>query len=136
MSTGRAGPGWALEPVWFIHVELGPDDHGLYDLIAADLPLAYGLSYSGVALEGAEGLQRYRSKEGSIMGRSYVPHRRAVRVLSFSIPRNDAVLSQVMTLVHHYHSYEEPVIYAFDGLASRAQPRDAAPSPFKWWTRV
>jgi hypothetical protein len=88
-----------------------------------------------VALETSEGVQFFRPIKGSHVGEGEKTVTMPVRVLSFSIPRDDALLIATMEAIHHAHSYEEPVIYIKESMASRAIYSESRDNPNRWWNR-
>ncbi len=123
-----------LEPVWVIHVELGPEDDDHLRLALCDeVRLAYG-DYDHVSLETATGMQSFRGAEGTASGPMETATSRQVRVLSFSIKKDRQLLDAAMNVIHRLHSYEEPVIYVQDAFASRSLP-EKRQNEKKWWMK-
>ncbi|MEM8798120.1 MAG: hypothetical protein AAGE61_21320, partial [Pseudomonadota bacterium] len=61
-------PSCWLEPVWLIHIELGPEDDERIRLALCDeIGLSYG-DYDHVAFESATGTQFHRGSEGTASG--------------------------------------------------------------------
>jgi hypothetical protein len=56
-----------------------------------------------------------------------------VRVLSFSIVRDEELLKSALEAIHNAHSYEEPVIYITESMASRAEYSESRDNPNRWW---
>jgi hypothetical protein len=124
-----------LEPVWFIHVELaGRDDERVREAVTVAVGLFYG-SYDRVALETSEGLQFFHPIKGSHVGEIDKTVAMPVRVLSFSILRDNALLKAALEAIHHAHSYQEPVIYVTESMASRAIYSESCDNPNRWWNR-
>ena len=121
-----------LEPVWVIHVELGPEDDDRLRLALCDeVRLSYG-DYDHVSFEAAIGTQFFRGAEGTASGHMETATRRQVRVLSFSITKDRHLLDAAMSVIHRLHSYEEPVICVQDAFASRSIS-DGRENENKWW---
>jgi len=121
-----------LEPVWVVHVELGPEDDDRIRLALCDeVRLAYG-NYDHVSFEAAIGTQFFRGAEGTASGPMDTATSRQVRVMSFSIAKDRHLLDAAMSVIHRLHSYEEPVIYVRDAFASRSFP-DGHEHENKWW---
>jgi hypothetical protein len=122
-----------MEPVWVIHVELGPeDDDRVRQALSSALTLGYG-AYDHVCFESANGTQFFRGSKGTVSGPMETATSRRVRALSFSIPQDRQTLDTAMTIIHRQHSYEEPVIYVQSAFASRARPGGQG-NANKWWT--
>ncbi|WP_299752792.1 hypothetical protein [uncultured Tateyamaria sp.] len=123
-----------LEPVWVIHVELGPEDDERIRLVLCDeVRLAYG-DYDQVSFETATGTQFFRGAQGTASGPMETATSRQVRVLSFSITKDRRLLDAAMRIIHRLHSYEEPVIYVQDAFASRSLP-EKRQNENKWWMK-
>ena len=121
-----------LEPVWVVHVELGPEDGDRIRLaLCNEVRLAYG-DYDHVSFEAAVGTQFFRGAEGTASGPTEAANSRPVRVLSFSITKDQHMLDTAMSVIHRLHSYEEPVVYVQDALASRSLPENRE-NENKWW---
>ncbi len=124
-----------LVKVWRIWIELGPeDDDAVRNALNAEVGLFYG-AYDHVSFESADGTQFFRGRSGTASGEMDVSTSRSVRMLSFSIPRDDATLGIVLNLIHRLHSYEEPVVYIQDASATCARPTTSKDNPRKWWNR-
>ena len=118
-----------LEPVWLVWVELAArDDARVREAVAGAVGLAYG-AFDRVAFESAPGLQFFHPREGSKPGALEETVEMPARVLSFSIPREPARLAAAIEAIRHTHSYQEPVIYVREALASRADLRDGPRQP-------
>lgn len=123
-----------LEPIWVIHVELGPEDDERIRLALCDeVRLAYG-DYDHVSFETATGTQFFRGALDTASGLMETATSRQVRVLSFSITKNRQLLDAAMSVIHRLHSYEEPVIYVQDAFASRSLP-EKRQNENKWWMK-
>ncbi|MCG7521503.1 hypothetical protein [Ruegeria sp. Ofav3-42] len=121
-----------LEPVWVIHVELGPeDDDCIRQALCDEVRLTYG-DYDHVSLETAIGTQFFRGAESTASGPMESATSRQARVLSFSITKDSDLLDAAMSVIHRLHSYEEPVIYVQDAFASRSLP-EKRENENKWW---
>jgi hypothetical protein len=124
-----------LEPVWFIHVELAArDDARVREAVTEAVGLFYG-SYDRVALETSEGVQFFHPIKGSHVGEGEKTVMMPVRVLSFSIERDEAMLKTALDAIHNAHSYQEPVIYITNSMASRATYSEGRENPNRWWNR-
>jgi hypothetical protein len=124
-----------LEPVWFFHVELAArDDARVREAVTQAVSLHYG-SYDRVALETSDGVQFFHPVKGSHVGEIDKTITMPVRVLSFSIPRDNALLKSALEAIHDAHSYQEPVIYITESMASRAIYSESRDNPNRWWNR-
>ena len=122
-----------LEPVFTIRVELGPeDDDRIRWELSEKIGLAYG-DYDHVSLETAAGVQYFRGRLGTASGTMEKATSRQVRALMFSIPREESVLKSSLEIIHHLHSYEEPVVYVTEAFATRAKTDAQDSNPHKWW---
>jgi len=55
--------------------------------------------------------------------------------VSFSIPKDPAVLDKAIAAIRLAHPYEEPVVNVRDGWASRARGKGDEDNPHRWWNR-
>jgi hypothetical protein len=124
-----------LEPVWYVHVELAArDDARVREAVTEAVGLFYG-SYDRVALETSEGVQFFHPIKGSQVGEGENTITMPVRVLSFSIVRDEGLLKAALEAILHAHSYQEPVIYITESMASRAVYSESRDNPNRWWNR-
>jgi hypothetical protein len=125
----------SLFPVWHVAVELTDRDlvH-VRTAVAEAAGLDYG-NYDGVCFETASGTQYFRPLAGSQGGAHAEAIGLPVRVLTFSIPREEQLLAKVIDAIVDVHSYEEPVIYVSEALATRAITEAARDNPNRWWNR-
>jgi len=124
-----------FEDVWFVWVELGAlDDARVREAVAQAVGLAYG-AYDNVAFESGTGAQFYRPRPGAVTPSSAQVVQTPARTLTFSLPRDEATLRAAIGAIRAAHSYEEPVIYAFAGLAARARTGLDRENPNRWWNR-
>jgi hypothetical protein len=124
-----------LELVWYVHVELAArDDARVREAVIEAVDLFYG-SYDRVALETSEGVQFFHPITGSHVGEGENTISMPVRVLSFSIVRDEGLLKAALEAIHHAHSYQEPVIYVTESMASRAIYSESRDNPNRWWNR-
>jgi hypothetical protein len=124
-----------FEPVWVVRVELATrDDARVREAVTAAVGLRYG-DYEGVAFESATGMQFFSPLAGSVVGDIDRTIEMPARVLSFSVPRDPAVLAAAVEAVRHSQSYEVPVITVQEVLACRADDSDQRDNPNRWWNR-
>ncbi|WP_119273025.1 hypothetical protein [Taklimakanibacter deserti] len=125
----------ALEPVWFVWVELTEkDDARIRESLTEAVGLNYG-SYDRVALESAFGTCFFRPQEGAKSGKRESTSKVPVRVLTFSLPKDPEMLGKAIEAVRHAHTLEEPVIYVIEGFATRADYASDRSNPNRWWNR-
>ncbi|MFN4140713.1 hypothetical protein [Aestuariivirga sp.] len=136
MSTLRVSPRKAsLCPVWHVAVELTERDSvKVRNAVVEVAGLCYG-NYDGVCFETAAGIQYFRPLSGSQGGEQAETVGLPVRVLTFSIPRDEELLSKVIDAIVDVHSYEEPVIHISEAMATRAATEAGKDNPNRWWNR-
>jgi hypothetical protein len=124
-----------LEPVWFVYVEVPDRDvTTVREAVGAAVRLEYG-RYDSVCFEGPGGMQYFRPMAGSRGGEDPDVVALPLRTLTFSIPREPELLARAVDAVMCAHSYEEPVIYITEALATRGRAGTSADNPNKWWNR-
>ena len=128
------GKTYRLERAYLVtvHVPNADVDKVLAAAVAA-VGLDYG-KYNQVAYLDAPGLEQYRPREGSKAGAQVATGRAPTTSVSFSVPRDSAVLRNALNAVHTAHSYEEPVIYISEVWRTRATDPDNS-NPNRWWNR-
>ena len=128
------GKSWRLERAWLVsmHVPSADVDKVLAAAVAA-VGLEYG-KYDQVAYIDAPGLEQFRPLEGSKAGAQAAAGRAPTTNVTFSIPRDPAVLQKALDAICAAHSYEEPVIYVSEVWRTRATNPDD-PNPNRWWNR-
>jgi hypothetical protein len=96
-------------------------------------PLALG-RYDKNVFQSAAGIEHYRPLDGAAAGaESDVRARPGVVELSFQLPRDQALLTQIVEAIFQIHSYQEPVIVVREVLASRSKGLDDKDNPNRWW---
>lgn len=95
--------------------------------------LDYG-RYDQVAFIDAAGSEQFRPLEGSKAGPQPQAGRAPTTKVSFSVPRDPAVLKTALDAIHKAHSYEEPVVYVHEVWRTRHSGGDDG-NPSKWWNR-
>lgn len=97
-------------------------------------PLAQGLRYDSNAYQSADGVERYRPREGAVAGvEENVRLRPGVVRISFELPDDQDVLAGVVEAIFNVHSYQEPVIRVHHILSSRSRGLDDRDNPHRWW---
>ena len=97
-------------------------------------PLAQGLKYNSNAYQSAEGVERYRPRQGAAAGaEENVRMRPGIVRVSFELPDDQDVLARVVETIFQVHSYQEPVIRVHHTLSSRSRGLDDRDNPYRWW---
>lgn len=129
-----AGTFW-LEPVYLIDANIPTEDvDAVLNSVTEAVSLAYG-RYDQVAFISSPGIEQFRSLEGSRAGRQESVRRVPTSRVSFSIPKDPAVLDKAIAAIRLAHPYEEPVVNVRDGWASRARGEGDEDNPHRWWNR-
>jgi hypothetical protein len=102
--------------------------------VADAIGLNYG-SYDRVAFESAYGTCFFRPRQGAISGEREKTSEIPVRVLTFSLPRNAEMLGRAIEAIRYADALEEPAIYVFEALATRADYSTDRSNPNRWWNR-
>ena len=96
-------------------------------------PLTVG-RYDRNVFQSAAGIEHYRPLDGAAAGaESEVRARPGIVELSFQLPKEQALLAQIVEAIFQTHSYQEPVIVVRDILASRSKGLDDKNNPHRWW---
>ena len=98
------------------------------------VPLKYG-RYEKVAFRHNAGTQQFKPLEGSCSGET------ALQVVScdevsFTLPKDDGILRDVIEAIFGTHPYEEPVIQIQEILSTRFKYESGRDNPNKWWNRA
>jgi len=97
-------------------------------------PLAQGLKYDSNAFQSADGVERYRPRQGAAAGpEENVRMRPGVVRISFELPDDQDVLARVVETIFQVHCYQEPVIRVQHTLSSRSRGLDDRDNPHRWW---
>ena len=125
----------SLIPVWFVRVELAQrDDQRVRESVANAVALEYG-AYNRVAFESSAGVQFFCPQQDSQSGDIQRTVEMPTRILTFSIVKQTDKLAMAIEAIRETHSYEEPVIYISEGMASRADYSADRDNPNRWWNR-
>ncbi len=95
--------------------------------------LKYG-RYEQVAFRYNSGTQQFKPLEGSKSGETeliYVPSDE----VSFTVPKENNSIRQVVEAIFESHPYEEPVILISEIMSTRFKYNIASDNPNKWWNR-
>jgi hypothetical protein len=138
LSSYQAESG-TFVPVWTLEVQTLPEDTDrILDAVMAVHPLGYG-RYQRNASISATGRETAQPMEDSTTT-SHVDGFEAGATetypmveLKISLPRDLAVLEQVMDAILQVHHYEEPVIFLREDWASRANYDPNSANPNRWW---
>lgn len=97
-------------------------------------PLAQGLMYDSNAFQSADGIERYRPRQGAVAGaEENVRLRPGVKRISFELPDDQDVLARVVEAIFQVHCYQEPVIRVHPILSCRSRGLDDSDNPYRWW---
>lgn len=132
--AGVSGAHYRMEPAWLVSIHVPSEDADkVLAAAAAAVGLEYG-KYDHVAYLDAPGLEQFRPLDGSKAGQQSAPGRMPTTNVSFSLPRDPAVLKKALDAVYGAHSYEEPVIYVSEVWRSRSTSPDDK-NPNRWWNK-
>jgi hypothetical protein len=93
-------------------------------------------NYDRNAFETHVGTEHYRPLTGAAAGAEDETRRRpGVAEVKFQLPRDQALLEQVVEAIFAVHSYEEPVILVQEVLASRSLGLPDKDNPHRWWNQ-
>jgi hypothetical protein len=128
------GETYRVEPAYYVacHVPNAEVDKVL-QAVAAAVKLEYG-KYDQVAFIDAPGMEQFRPMADSKAGDQPSAGRAPTTNVSFSVPRDVAVLKKALDAIHQVHSYEEPVVYVQEVWRTRHTGGDDK-NPNKWWNR-
>lgn len=128
------GETYRVEPAYYVecHVPNAEVDKVLR-AVAEAVKLEYG-RYDQVAFIDAPGLEQFRPIEGSKAGVQPSAGREPTTNVSFSVPRDVAVLKTALDAIHQVHSYQEPVVYIHEVWRTRNTGGDDK-NPNKWWNQ-
>lgn len=132
--AGVTGAAYRMEPAWLVSIHVPSEDADkVLAAAAAAVGLEYG-KYDQVAYLDAPGLEQYRPLAGSKAGQQAAPERTPTTNVSFSLPRDPALLKKALDAVYGAHSYEEPVICVSEVWRSRSTNPDEK-NPNRWWNK-
>lgn len=126
----------AMEPLWQVAYQAPQEDADrIFDEITQAVPLKHGKTDRN-AYQARGGVEIYRPLEGTPTGaEDEVRHRPNVDEVRFFIPRDTAVLDQVIEAIYEVSSYYEPVITVQDVLRSTCKGLDDKNNPHRWWNK-
>ena len=103
------------------------------DAVIGCSSLEYG-NYEHVAFRHTPGTQQFKPKVGSSSG-ALEKVCIACEEVSFTLPKDEDVLRQVIEAIFEVHPYEEPVIQIQEILTTRYKYGSDSDNPNKWWNR-
>lgn len=138
LSTYKATSG-RFEPVWTLEIQtLLEDTDRILDAVMAVTPLSYG-RYQRNASISAPGQETAQPEPGSTTHThvdDFTPgstETYPMVELKLSVPRDTALLAQVMEAILAVHHYEEPVIFLREDWSHRAAYDPNRENPHRWW---
>lgn len=123
-----------LEPHYLVSVQApAADVPRIVEAVTSLTPLAIG-NYDSNVFQSADGVERYRPRDGAAAGaETDIRVRPGVVELSFQLPGDPDLLQQIAEAIYGVHSYQEPVIVVSEVLASRTKGLDDRANPHRWW---
>jgi hypothetical protein len=124
----------SVKKLYLISVQAPPDDIARLLKSVVDIdPLAMG-KYDSNAFASAGGTEIYRPREGAVAGvEDEVRHRPGICEISFQIEPDQQKLEAIVEALFQVHSYQEPVIFIREIIASRSKGLDDKDNPHRWW---
>ncbi len=137
LETGFDTRPITMEPLWLIAYQAPAEDvDRIFDAIIKVAPLVQGKTDRN-AYRTASGFEYYRPMAGTPTGAEENTRRRpGVDEVRFFLPRDTAVLDQVIEAIYAVHSYYEPVITVQDVLRSTCKGLDDQDNPHRWWNKA
>ncbi len=126
-----------MEPLWLVSFQAPDEDvDRIFERITDVAPLEQGNTDKN-AYRAPGGIEYYRPREGTPTGaEDEVRKRPGVDEVRFFLPRDGALLDQVIEAIYEVHSYYEPVIVVQEVLRSRCKGLDDKDNPHRWWNKV
>lgn len=106
-----------MAKVCVVRTEPGPEEDRVRFAIIRETSLAFE-DYDHVAFESSSGTQYFRAYENTASGAMDTVAFRHLRVLSFSISRDEHALKTISDLIQRFHSHQEPVSYICEAYAT------------------
>mgnify|MGYP002713125266 CR=1 FL=1 len=106
----------------------------LLEVLGREIGLVQG-SYDNCAYVTGQGQQRFRGREGAHSGPEDAVQSTASVEISFSIPRDMAVLRKVFSVTYQHHVHEEPTIRVQEAWGGRAKDMANKDNPNRYWNR-
>ena len=123
-----------LEPFLLVSLQAPEADvERIMTAVGRLAPLAIG-RYDRNVFQSAAGIEYYRPLEGAAAGAEGETRRRpGIVELSFQLPMDETLLSEIVESIFQVHSYQEPLIVVREVLASRSKGLDDRDNPHRWW---
>lgn len=123
-----------MEPMLLVRFQAPEEDvDRIMAAVSALTPLIVG-SYDNNAFQSGGGIERYRPLPGAAAGaETGIRKRPGVVDVSFRLPVDQTLLSDVVEAIFQVHSYQEPFIAVEQILASRSKGLDDSKNPHRWW---
>jgi len=136
MKTGFDTRPITMEPLWLVAFQAPVEDvDRIFDEIIKVTPLVHGKT-DRTAYRTGSGHEYYRPLEGTPTGAEDDTRRRpGVDEVRFFLPRDSAVLNDVIEAIYAVHGYYEPVITVQDVLRSLTKGLDDQDNPHRWWNK-
>lgn len=137
LNTGFDTRPIRMEPLWLVAYQAPAEDvDRIFDEIIKVAPLVHGKT-DRTAYRSANGYEYYRPLEGTPTGPETETRRRpGVDEVRFFLPRDPAVLDQVIEAIYAVCSYYESVITVQDVLRSQTKGLDDQDNPHRWWNKT
>ena len=125
-----------METVWQVAFQAPTEDiDRVFEAVAAVAGLEHGRTDRN-GYRAASGYEYYRPLEGTPTGAETETRKRPdVEEMRFFIPRDEALLNNVIEAIYEVHSYYEPVITVVEALRSCCKGLDDSDNPHRWWNK-
>ncbi len=136
LQNGFATHPITMTPLWLVAYQAPAEDvDRIFDEIVKSVPLEHGKTDRN-AYRARGGVEYYRPRAGTPTGaEDDLRQRPNVDEVRFFIPRDTAVLEQVITAIYDVCSYYEPVITVQEVLRSTCNGLDDSQNPHRWWNK-
>ena len=125
-----------MQPLWQVAFIAPIEDiDRVFDAVTKVAPLVQGNTDKN-GYRSASGQEYYRPGEGTPTGAEVEIRKRPdVDKMTFYIPRDEALLNQIIEAIYQVHSYYEPVITVQEVLRSECKGLDDSENPHRWWNK-
>lgn len=124
----------AIVHEYHVRVQIPTDEVStVLEAIIKVSPLRYG-NYEQVAYRCSAGTLQFKPLEGSKPGDDDLIHIPCDE-LSFTVPKNDKMITSVIEAIYQNHPYEEPVIIIQEVMSTRFKYGQTNDDQNKWWNR-
>ena len=136
LQTGFSTRAIHMRPFWKLSFQAPVEDiDRIFERIAEITPLAQGKTDKN-GYRSATGYEYYRPREGTPTGAEDELRRRpGADEMSIFIPREQALLEQIIDAIYEVHCYYEPLIFVADVLRSETVGLDDSDNPHRWWNK-